>query len=239
MSTAGELATQALANGTPNVITVWSDLGCPWATLALHTLRDQIRSSGADVLIDHRAFPLEWFNERPTPKPITDAELVAIAGLVDGLQWRTWSAPESTFPVTTLPGLEAVQAAKHPRAGGMRASDELDEALRKAFWVDHECISVLPIIYRVAASCTNVDVDGLRWAMAAGHGREAVLDQWPVARTEHVVCSPHFFTPLGEGFKNPGARYTWTGGAETGFPRLESYDRTWAADLVDSLVRRS
>lgn len=227
---------QMLANGAPNVITVWSDLGCPWATLALHTLRDQIRSSGADLLIDHRTFPLEWFNERPTPKPITDAELVAIAGLVEGLRWRTWSAPESTFPVTTLPALEAVQAAKHPRAGGMRASDELDEALRKAFWVDHECISVLPIVYRVAASCDNVDVDGLRWAMATGHGRQAILDQWPVAQSKEVVCSPHFFTPLGESFSNPGARYTWTGGAETGFPRLESYDRTWAGDLVDSLV---
>ncbi|GAB6984317.1 DsbA family oxidoreductase [Nocardioides pyridinolyticus] len=230
---------QTLANDAGNVITVWSDIGCPWATLALHTLRQEIRRARVDVLIDHRTFPLEWFNERPTPKPITDAELVAIAGLVGGLEWRSWSAPESTFPVTTLPALEAVQAAKHPRAGGLKASDELDEALRRAFWVDHECISVLPIVYRVAASCDSVDLDGLRWAMATGHGRQAVLEQWPVAQREEVVCSPHFFTARGVSSSNPGAQYTWTGGAEAGFPRLVSYDPQWAAELVDSVAGRS
>lgn len=236
-SSAGTART--LANGAPNVISVWSDLGCPWATLALHTLRGHIRSSGADVLIDHRTFPLEWFNERPTPKQITDAELVAIAGLVEGLGWRTWSGPESTFPVTTLPALEAVQAAKHPRAGGLKGSDELDAALRTAFWIDHQCISVLPIIYQVARSCDGVDADGLRWAIESGHGRQAVLDQWSTARSDDVVCSPHVFTARGDDLVNPGARYTWTGGAETGFPRLEAYDRTWAVDLVNTLVRGS
>ncbi|GAB3196135.1 dithiol-disulfide isomerase [Nocardioides hungaricus] len=180
---------QTLVNGAGNVITVWSDIGCPWATLALHTLRNQIRTTRVDVLIDHR-----------------------------------------TFAVTTLPVLEAVQAAKHPRAGGLRASDELDEALRRAFWVDHECVSVLPIVYRVAASCEGVDLDGLRWAMATGHGRQAILEQWPVAQSQDVVCGPHLFAARGVSSSNPGARYTWTSGPGAGFPRLVSYDPQRAGD---------
>ncbi|CAL9557623.1 hypothetical protein [Streptomyces sp. enrichment culture] len=52
----------------PRPVTVWSDLGCPWATLALHTLRTAARAREQDLLIDHRAFPLELFNHQPTPK---------------------------------------------------------------------------------------------------------------------------------------------------------------------------
>ncbi len=49
-------------------MTVWSDLGCPWATLALHTLRASAAERGQELVIDHRAFPLELFNREPTAK---------------------------------------------------------------------------------------------------------------------------------------------------------------------------
>lgn len=228
-----------LVNSATNVVTVWSDIGCPWATLALHTLRTEIRSQGENVLVDHRVFPLEFFNERPTPKPITDTEVVAIAGLIDDLGWRLWQAPDWTFPVTTLPALEAVQAAKHPDVGGLRASDELDAALRQAFWVDHECVSVFPVIYRIACQCPGVDVDALEWSVQAGHGRRNIYEHWVVAQSPQVICSPHVFLASGEDLANPGAHYTWVGGAERGFPRLVSYDATWAADVVASVKRAS
>jgi len=219
-----------------NTITIWSDIGCPWATLALHTLRAAIEVQRAELLIDHRAFPLELFNGRPTPKPITDAEIVAIGGLVDDLGWRTWAEPDWTFAVTTLPAMEAVQAAKDARAGGLRASDELDAALRQAFYVDHRCISILPTILDVARGCEHVDVDELSRMLESGSRRSVIYEQWAVARTDAIRCSPHIFTGSGFAQANPGVTYKWTGGAEQGFPRLEYYDATWAHDLVSALT---
>jgi hypothetical protein len=89
----------------------------------LHTLRSAAEDRGQDVLIDHRAFPLELFNRMSTPKSIVDAEMVVIAGRRPELGWRPWSAADHTYPVTTLPAMEAVQVAKHLTLG-RRASCE-------------------------------------------------------------------------------------------------------------------
>src|SRR4051794_22061015 len=120
-----------LVNADPGTVTVWSDVGCPWAMLALHTLREAARGRGRELLVDHRAFPLELFNRSPSPKTLVDAEVVVIAGRVPELGIQLWNAAEYTYPATTLPAMEAVQAAKDPAVGGLRASDELDEALRR------------------------------------------------------------------------------------------------------------
>lgn len=120
----------------PPTITVWSDIGCPWATLALHTLHAAAAQRGAELLIDHRAFPLELFNREPTPKPIIDVELVAIAGLRPELDWRPWPGPDSTYPVTMLPALEAVQAAKNPAVGGQPSATRqaATDKARSSMW---------------------------------------------------------------------------------------------------------
>lgn len=228
-----------LVNQAPNTITVWSDIGCPWGTLALRTLRAAIDAHGTKTSLDHRVFPLELFNRRPTPKRITDAEVIAIAGLLPEMGWKIWTEPDWTFAGTTIPAMEAVQAAKHPDVGGLEASDELDAALRQAFWCDSKCISVNAVIKQIAATCSNVDADALEWAIGAGEGRWRISDQWPVAQTEHVRCSPHVFTPSGTTVANPGANYTWIGGAEVGFPRMDSYDATWAEALVADVAVRS
>ena len=222
-----------LVNQAPNTITVWSDIGCPWATLALGALRNAIQIVGGDKQIDHRVFPLEIFNQRPTPKRITDAEVVAIAGLIPDLGWNIWSKPDWNFAVTMIPAMEAVQAAKHPDVGGLTASDELDAALRKAFWCDSRCISIGAEIMRAAETCSNVNVEALEWAIAMGEGRWRIRDQWPVAQSQLVTCSPHIFSPSGVAVANPGASYTWVGGAETGYPRMESYDESWTRSFVD------
>ena len=223
----------------PAVVTVWSDVGCPWASLALHVLRSTIKGSGAPILIDHRAFPLELFNKRSTPKPITDAEVVAIAGMVEGLEWRQWAAPDWTFIATTLPALEAVQVAKDPAIGGLAASDQLDAELRRAFFSDHLCISVIPTILEVAERCPLVNVARLSEAMKTGRGRAAIYDQWVVAQREEVVCSPHVFAASGFAQANPGVTYRWLGEPETGFPRLETYDPAWAVQLIDEVCAAS
>ena len=213
-------------------ITTWSDIGCPWAALALHTLRAAADRRGDDLLIDHRAFPLELFNRIPTPKYIVDAEVVAIAALRPELGWRRWSGPEWTYPVTTLPALEAVQAVK--AVDGLRGSDELDAALRVAFYTEGRCISVHSEILDVAEACPHVDAEALAKALAAGSGRAEVYEQWEEAKTPAVQGSPHFFT--GDGFRlhNPGVVASWSASPlHGGFPRLESYSTEWADDLLD------
>lgn len=241
-STAGEPDAE-LVNTDPNTVTVWSDIGCPWGTLALHTLRAAARSRGQELFIDHRAFPLELFNRMPTPKGILDAEMVVIGGQRTELGWRTWSAAAHTFPVTTLPALEAVQAAKDPAVGGVPASDQLDEALRAAFYVDSRCISVHSVLLDVAAACPLVDETALAALLENGAGRAAVYRQWRVAERPEVRGSPHLFTVDGYAEHNPGAVHHWTdtppefGGR--GFPVLEKYTASWADELLDRIPSRS
>jgi predicted DsbA family dithiol-disulfide isomerase len=224
-----------LVNADPRTVTVWSDIGCPWASLTLHTLRAAARERGQELLVDHRAFPLELFNGRSTPKFILDAEIVAIAGCRADLGWKLWPGPDSEYPVTTLPAMEAVQAAKAPAVGGLLASDELDDALRRAFYVDGACISIHPVILDVAEHCARVDEDALAAALARGEGRQAIYKQWKVAEGPEVQGSPHLFAKGGFAMHNPGATYHWTAKPGSGFPRLEHYDTAWAYDLLDQL----
>jgi predicted DsbA family dithiol-disulfide isomerase len=226
---------ESIVNPAQGVITVWSDIGCPWATLALHTLRKAMAASQTEALVDHRAFPLEVLNRRPTPKHIVDAEIIAIGGLIGDLDVRPWSAPDWTYVVSTLPALEAVQAAKSAAVGGLQASDQLDEALRFAFFRDHQCVSVLSVILDVASGCPAVNLEALEEALSSGVARRSVMEQGQTARNPVIVCSPHVFSASGYGVSNPGAVYTWSGGPERGLPRLTSYDPSWTEELLTGL----
>lgn len=219
------------------VLTVWSDIGCPWATLALQTLRRTISERNATVSINHRAFPLELFNGEPTPRHIVDPEIVAIASLLPELQWSCWSAPTSMYPVTTIPAMAAVQAAKHPEVGGLRASDQLDAALRRAFYIDHKCISIPSVILDAAKTCPDVDHFRLGKRLAAGNGIAEIYNDFEDARSIPIQGSPVIETPSGARLHNPGATYHWTGKPPTGFPRLENYATHWAEELIEQSTR--
>ncbi|SIO88808.1 DsbA family protein [Nocardiopsis sp. JB363] len=220
---------------SPGVVTVWSDIGCPWASLALHVLHARARERGVGLTVDHRAFPLELFNRIPTPRSIVESEVVAIAGVAPDLGWRLWPGPESTYPVTTLPAMEAVQAAKAPDVGGLSGSDELDGALRRAFYEQGRCVSIHPVILEVAEECPGVDAEALERALATGRGRAEVYSQWRTASGPDVQGSPHLFAQ-GWAEHNPGVRYHWTAPPpEGGFPRFETYDPMWADTLIDTL----
>lgn len=219
------------------VITVWSDIGCPWATLALHTLHAVADERGQRILVDHRAFPLELFNRQPTPKFIVDAETVILTARRPELGWRLWHGRESEYPVTTLPALEAVQAAKAPAVGGLAASDELDTALRKAFYVDSKCISIHSVILDIAGECRSVDAKALGEALAVGSGRAEVYEQWRTAEGPGIQGSPHLFTPGGYAAHNPGTTVEWTGNPDHGgFPRFDAYSTEWAVELLDTVA---
>ncbi len=226
----------AVVNDEARVVTVWSDLGCPWASLALHVLRERARATGVPLLIDHRAFPLELFNERPTPKDILDVEVAAIAARVPEVGWRPWHAAESGYAVTTLPAMAAVQAAKTPEVGGLRGSDELDAALRHAFYVESRCISVHAEILAAAARCSAVELPALERALARGEGYEEVFGQWQIARGDEVQGSPHLFVSGRYAAHNPGVDFSWTAKPGFGFPRFDHYDPAWADSVLALLT---
>lgn len=224
-----------LVNSDPGVVTVWSDIGCPWASLALHALKSRAVERDVPVTVDHRAFPLELFNDRPTPKSIIDAEVTAIAGLVPSLGWTPWTAPDATYVVTTMPALAAVQAAKASAVGGLRASDELDESLRRAFYVQGRCISVHSEIIDAASSCPSLNLPAFKARLESGQGIAEVFEQWRTAVALPVQGSPHVFVGDRYAEHNPGVTYHWTAPPGRGFPRFEHYDDTWADRVLELL----
>lgn len=225
-----------IQNQQTATVTVWSDIGCPWATLALRTLRTAIEKRSAAVDIEHRAFPLELFNAGPTPHNIVDPEIVSIASLLPDLGWSCWSAPASTYPVTMLPAMAAVQAAKHPEVGGLRASDQLDSALRRAFYTDHRCISIHSVILDIARTCPDLDRVELERQLTQGAGVAAVHHDFRRARSQAIQGSPVLETADGSRQHNPGTAYHWTSPPPIGFARLERYDPQWAEDYIDHLT---
>ena len=95
-------------------LAVWSDLGCPWSHAVVWRLHDARRRLSLEdrVRFDHHAFPLELFNSEPTPRWHIDVEAPVVATIAPRAGWQPWSAPDSAWPVTLLPPMEAVQAAK-------------------------------------------------------------------------------------------------------------------------------
>lgn len=222
-------------NPEPGVVTVYTDIGCPWSGLALHGLRRARDRSGLSrVRFDLRAYPLELHDQRPTPKRIRDAETAVVGGLEPTLGWQVWQAADHEWPVSTLLALEAVQAAKRPEVGGLAASDELDAALRRAWYGESRCVAILPVITAVAESCGRVDVAALSKAMLLGAGRAEVITQWRNSGQGAVAGSPHVFLANGDEWHNPGFAVRWTDEPGRGFPTVLSYDPTVYDEIVQA-----
>src|SRR3954469_1713537 len=148
----------------PGTLVVYGDIACPWSHLCVHGLRKARARLRLDeeIDLDLRGFPLELFNERPTPKRTLDAEISVVGALDPSAGWQMWQRPEYEYPVTTLPALEAVQAAK---TQGLRASEDLGCALRYAFFAESRTVSMLSVILDVAGGVDSVDVDALAEAL--------------------------------------------------------------------------
>jgi predicted DsbA family dithiol-disulfide isomerase len=222
-----------------NAIVVYSDIACPWAHVAVYRLRAARSRSGLDaaIAIDHRAFPLELFNERPTPKAILDAEMPVTAALEPDAGWRAWSTRPEEYPVSSLLALEAVQAAKEQ---SMHASEQLDRALRLALFKDHRCISMFHVVMDVAARVATVDTKRLRTALESGRARRMVFDQMRDARRIGVEGSPHLYLPDGSGVHNPGISKEWICGEPgEGFPVVHADDASVYERMVRRIARRS
>lgn len=217
-----------------NTIVVWSDLGCAWSHAVVWRLHDARRRLGLEgnVAFDHHAFPLELFNSEPTPRPRIEAEWPVAAQLAPRAGWQPWSAPPHAWPVTMLPPMEAIQAAK---LQSLRAGEELDRGLRRAFWGESRCISLRHVILEVATECESVDVAALAGALDTGRARAALFDDWAVARGPEVRGSAHLFAPDGTNAQNPGITVGWRPDRTGAAAFIESDDPT----VIDDLLRRA
>ena len=221
-----------VAQGT---LQVWSDLGCPWSHAVVWRLHDARRRLGLDgrVRFDHHAFPLELFNDEPTPRWHIDVEAPVVETIAPRAGWQPWSAPDSAWPVTLLPPMEAVQAAK---LQSLEASEALDRGLRRALYGESRCISLRHVILEVATEADVVDVAALAGALDDGRARQALIGDWKVAQGPEVRGSAHLFAPDGTNGQNPGIEIGWEDdGSSFGRYWIEGDD----AGAIDDLVRRA
>jgi predicted DsbA family dithiol-disulfide isomerase len=217
-------------------IVMWSDIACPWATLAVHRLVAARRRLGMDgrVVVDHRAFPLEVVNGRPTPRHILDAEIPVAGGLEPGAGWQIWRGDPHNYPVTTLLALEAVQAAKEQ---SLWASEQLDHALRMALFAESRCISMRHVILDVAVTCDTLDADLLEKALDGRRARGSVFLDRAEAHGAGVEGSPHLFLPDGTSAHNPGISVRWLKNrGEKSFPVVDADDPAVYEDLLRRAV---
>ncbi len=227
-STAGWPVTVA-----PGTIVVFTDIVCGWSTVALHRFYAARRAAGLDaaVRVDLRLYLLEDVNRVPVDPKLVELEKPVAGALAEELSFRPWRRPASEWPVTSLPANEAVHAAK---SQSLAAAEELDMALRLAFWRDSRCISMRHEILDVAAGCDLVDCDALAESLDDGRARGPMLRSYRRAR-ERVTASPHFVLADGSDATNPGVRLHPVGEPGAGFFVVDDDDPS----VYDRLVRQA
>lgn len=214
-------------------VTVFTDVMCGWSTLALHRFYRARRAAGLDgqLHVDLQLFLLEDVNQMALNWKTIEPEKPVVGSLEENLGFTSWQRDLSEYPVTSLPANEAVHAAKEQ---SLQAAEELDMALRLAFWRDSRCVSVLHEILDVASGCRHLDIGRLREAMDSGRARSAMMRTYREHRQD-VQGSPHFFFADGSSTLNPGIQFHQVGEPGAGFLVVDADDPA----AYDDLVRRA
>lgn len=204
----------------PTVVTVWSDVHCPWAFVVVHRLRRARDRDGLDVVFDPRPWPLEWVNERGTPRGIVEPESIVLAAHETELFSRYTA---DTWPSTFLPAFELVAAARE--LYGPRAAEEVDYQLRWAFFRRSLDVSLrhnLAVVATVACEAfPDIEPDALMDGWLRRPVRAAVAADYERSRPLSIQGSPQIFWPDGSTSHNPGmADHRWAGG----IPRIHGSD---------------
>lgn len=217
----------------PGTVKVFTDVVCGWSTLALHRFYRARRDAGLDdaVCVDHQLFLLEDVNAFPVPKRYLDAEIPVVGALAPELEWKPWQGDASTWPTSSLLANEAVHAAKRQ---SFHAAEQLDMALRQAFFRDSRPIGLLHEIIDIAGECDDVDAAALLADLETGAARADMMTAYRHYE-EAVQGSPHFFLSDGFDIHNPGVRLHWEGKPGAGFPVVDEDDPA----AMDALVRRA
>jgi len=218
--------------GIPGAVVVFSDVACPWGTVVILRLHEARAALGLQdqVPIVHLAHPMELLNDRLLPRRIIDAEIPLCASVTPQFGWSLWQGRLDEYPVTSLLAAQAVQAA---RRQSELAAEELDLALRRAFFVQSRCISVRSEIRAAAGSCEHVDVPQLLDDLDDGEVYEAVLRQSATAMAGAASCSGYVVLPDGSGVCNPGVRTEWHGRLPGGTPVLVADEPDVYRQLVE------
>jgi len=227
----GPLAPDERPDVEPGTIVVYSDLSCAFAHLCVYRLHAARARLGADVRFVHRHFVLEEVNRFPIPKHFLDSEVPAIAPLDPDAGWRVYTGLPERWPVSTVLAMEAVRAAEEQSP---EAHEQLDRALRMAFFRDHECITMRHVILDIAGRCDAVDADRLADAIDDGRFRGPLIEDHRAA-LRFVDGSPQLFLPDGSTFHNPGVAVDWTAPQGDGYPVVRWTD----PDIHESVIRRS
>ena len=217
----------------PGTVVVFSDVVCGWSTVALHRFYQARERAGLQeaVRVDHRLFALEDMNRSALPKRLVDSEIPVVGALAPDFGWKPWQGEPSTWPITSLLPNEAVHAAKRQSP---QAAEELDMALRHAFFTDSRPISLLHEIVEVAGRCDAVDADALRRDLEEGAARAEMMRGYR-AHTDDVQARPHFFLSDGSDVHNPGIKLHFEGEPGAGFPVVDDDDPS----AMDKLVQRA
>jgi predicted DsbA family dithiol-disulfide isomerase len=215
----------------PGTIVLFSDPICPFTHVAVHRIDQARRELGLDdvVTIDHHAFPIELLNAAPGTRHGSDSEIPALGAIEPDAGWQLWQGPDYHYPNSVLLTLEAVQAAK---ASGLRASERLDRALRRAFWAESRPIHLHHEIMSLAHTVDDLDSSRLDEDLRSGTARRAVFDDLDLVRAGHVKASPHLFLPDGRDLTNPGLTVHWHGDWTRGFPVIDADDPDVYRDIV-------
>lgn len=91
-------------------------------------------------------------------------------------------------------------------------------------------------VVNVARSCPDIDADQVEAALSDGRARQRVVKSLHQAETEHVQGSPYLFLPDDIDVHNPGVQKYWVHEPGTGFPVVDSDDRSVYEDVLRCAV---
>lgn len=219
---------------TATTVTVWSDIHCPWATVAVHRLRAARDEQGLDVVFDQRAWPLELVNGSGTPRHIVAPETAVLANHEPSLFSRFSG---DSWPSTFLPAFELVAAAR--RCHGLRAAEDVDYQLRLAFFRDSVDVSIRAGLEQALRGAVKdhpeLDADAVLAEWDRGTVRADVLDDYRRSLDLPIQGSPQVFWPDGTTTHNPGMTdHEWV----RGIPRVHATEPAAPGRLLREKLRR-
>ena len=213
-------------------VTVWSDVHCPWAAVAVHRLRAAREASGADVVFDQRPWPLELVNGQGTPRHILANEVPVLASQEEDLFSAYGGA---SWPSTFLPSFELIAAAR--RVHGPRAAEDVDYHLRLAFFRHSVDVGIRAGLERAlqsaAKASSEIDAAEVLRVWETEPVRADVIADYRRSHDLPIQGSPQVFWPDGTTTHNPGMTdHEWV----RGIPRLRSADPEAPARLLAEKV---
>lgn len=210
-------------------VTIWSDIHCPWASVAVYRLQRARKEHELDVVFDLRPWPLELVNEQGSSRRIVEQE-IAVLGSHEPELFSRFDG--DSWPSTFMPAFELVAAAR--RVGGVRAAEAVDLTLRRRFFRHSADVSVRHEL-RHAAVDAGLDADAVMRVWDHEPVRADVLADYERSKTLPIQGSPQVFWPGGETTHNPGFTLKYV----RGLPRVLRADPSEPGRLLMSTLTRN